>query len=249
MAMKTGRSEEFAEVVNEIRRLVAIAYPTLGREMRETLALDQFHRVLSADYSGFLVSRPPVDLEEAAQFCEDYKASRNKPSRPRIAVYSTEDEVDMEVNEMRVRHSPRMTGGAEARKGEAMPASENTPISTTEMTQMLKMIEGAFQQGVNKLVSACTEALNQQQGRTGGTNMQSQVRMNERRYATNQRGYQYGQNRMGRRLPVMKGPCHVCNRPHWARECRERQTQHQSQQPTAGDRKPTGNEHGRRLHQ
>lgn len=65
-----GRSEEFAEIANEIRRLVAIAYPALSHEMKDTLVLDRFHGVLSVCYSGFLVSHPPVDLEEAAQFCE-----------------------------------------------------------------------------------------------------------------------------------------------------------------------------------
>ena len=43
MAMKNGCAEEFAEIANEIRRLVVIAYPTLGRGMRETLVLDQFN--------------------------------------------------------------------------------------------------------------------------------------------------------------------------------------------------------------
>lgn len=42
MAMKTGCTEKFGEIANEIRRLVAIAYSLLGREIREALVFNQF---------------------------------------------------------------------------------------------------------------------------------------------------------------------------------------------------------------
>ena len=125
--------------------------------------------------------------------------------------YSTDNGVDMEINEM----SQSLTEDnwrTEAGKGDLAPASAVTSTSTAEMKQMA--IECAFQQKVNKLVSDCSEALNQQQSRTGGTSMQGQVKVNERRCATNQRGYQYRQNRMGHRFAPVRGPCHICSGPH-----------------------------------
>ena len=49
--------------------------------------------------------------------------------------------------------------------------------------------------------------------------------------------------------PMMRGPCHVSGVPHWARDCREGQTQHQGQQQVTENSKPLGSKHGRRLHQ
>lgn len=54
--------------------------------------------------------------------------SRNKPQK---VVYSAENEVDMEIYEIRVSQSLRTAGSTEARKGDPAPSSAVTSTSNS----------------------------------------------------------------------------------------------------------------------
>jgi hypothetical protein len=67
LGMRTGQTERLRELADRIRKLTDLAYPGVNNDIRETLTLDQFKRCVSTDLSIFMVSRPPVDLNDAVR--------------------------------------------------------------------------------------------------------------------------------------------------------------------------------------
>lgn len=90
LAMKSGYLDRLRELGDRIQKLVGIAYPGLNADMLATLSLDQFKRCVHPELSVFMISRPPLNLDDAVRLCSEYASAGAITKGRRMQISSAE---------------------------------------------------------------------------------------------------------------------------------------------------------------
>lgn len=198
LAMKSGQTDGLRKLADNIKKLTDLAYPDVAQGARATLALDQFKRCVSTDLSIFMVSRPPLSLNEAVQICGEYTSAgarlKNKHS---LAAMEMNSRGDGEMVEQDRRGMPLV---------HAAVTEENTrPVSSNEVRELLSAFEHTLTRCLKEMVAVCADAI-RSEVTTSTPPLQPQ---RQPRRAT-----------PGSTKPKLPpSPCSRCKQMHWYKDC------------------------------
>lgn len=143
--IKRAKDEGLHILANKIRRLAALAYPTIEGELREELARDQFLDALDNREFRLKVRQfRPKKLDEAVEVACEIEAMEQAEDRRGIkAVHATEvnGETNPEVS------ATMKTNGVENVLKESLKIIEQNTAAMKEMMAVMKLNEGRGRSG------------------------------------------------------------------------------------------------------
>jgi hypothetical protein len=216
--MKTGQNDKLRDLADRIKRLTDIAYPQLDRAMRAILALDQFKRCVSTDLSVFMISRPPMNLDDAVTICSEYVAAASSSTSSskgrKVHISSATMDEEMEVN-----------------------AFEPKPLTKKEMNNTMEGFQKTLTDFMKSLMTTCADAI--KKGVDQASTSQPQTTSTPKKnWNKNSGTKKTNPGSKDKQLPP--SPCYLCNELHWIRDCPKRK----DQQAKDGTNKKQGNSSG-----
>ena len=243
LAMKTNQTDHLRELADRIKKLTQLGYPDLGADHQSGLALDQFKRSISEQLSQFLVSRPPVDIDEAARTCDEFKSagqptsSRHRERRAHISAVTTEPQPRTQDDSLGDLQPPCHPAGCPAiaalENKPVQPARTSQPavrpppqsvLTKEEVREMLEAFETSMLSYMGHLVNRCASAVKTEVEKTNQSPPP----------APKQKGPNNRPPFVPRKPP---NPCFNCGQWHWYKDCPH-------QQPPAAQPRPTGPRQG-----